>query len=133
MWFWFFVSFSFFLEKSFKRQDLFFSGSWIHNHWILVQYEKNVRVFFTSEFEWLAQGIWEIKQISCSIFKVVIRYKYIISTLTFLFSDMINDMYILTFSSNGHMYPCGHFGERFFLDSPIYRIFILFYCVVPCF
>lgn len=65
-------------------------------------------------------------------FKVVIQYEYIISVLTFLFSDMINNMYILTFSSNGHMYPCEHFGEVF-LDSPVYRIFILFYCVVPCF
>lgn len=34
-------------------------------------------------------------------FEVVIQYKYIISILTFLFSDMINNMYILTFSSMG--------------------------------
>ena len=65
-------------------------------------------------------------------FKVVIQYKYIISILTFLFSDMINNMYILTFSSNGHMYPCEHFIERFSWTLPFIESLYSF-TVVPCF
>lgn len=65
--------------------------------------------------------------------RAVLRCNHILASLTFLFSGMIQDVYILTFPSDGHTYLCGHFGERFFSDSPVYRLFLRFYGAVPCF
>lgn len=127
----FFFFFPFVFEKV---KDLFFSSLGIETtavgYWCRT---RNLHVFFYFRIYMTCPRSLRNTANKLLYFKVVIQYRYIISVLTFLFSDVINDMYILTFSSNGHMYLCGPSGERFFLDSPIYRIFILFYCVVPCF